>query len=279
MPNLLSRQPLTEVNALAETYVVWNNKDYRMTLETLVSLVSKQSLGLSKVENTSDSEKRISDATALALAGKADKNSVVSNEAFAAFQATLEQYVTLSQLNTAVADLTALINNQQELTPEQVTGIVNQILAPINQSLIQMRQDIESQAQAITALQQQAAGFATTSEVTSQLTQFEQSIGSQLTQVSNGIGQTLTTMSQQNIAEFQRVDDAAAARKIELDAQMYQFVQQFDSVNNLITQLNTDLTNHTHDASDIAGLQSTVETIVSEIAPGASAIAIGPLQW
>lgn len=279
MPNLLSRDPITEAHALAEVYVVWDNKDYRMTLETLVSLVTKASLGLANVNNTSDVNKPISNATAAALAQKANTDDVVSNAAFATFQQTLQNYVTLQQLNVAIDEVVALINNSGGLTQGQVQSLIDVSLQPITSALQQLQHDLQSQADEITALQTQAATFETKDNVTTKLSQLEQSLGSQISSVAQGMSQTIAGVAQTSASEITRLEDAAAARTLVVNQQIQSLVNQFDAVGLLITGLRTDLTNHTHNAGDIVGLQSVIEALMSEYTPPGSEMVVGSLQW
>lgn len=269
MPNLLSRQPLTQAKALAEVYVVWDGQDYRMSLETLVSLVTKVSLGLGNVNNTPDLEKPVSQAMAAALLGKANKDEVVSNEAFLQFQESLSNFVTQEQLNTAINDVKAIIDQIAGLDPAVVQTMINSALDPIKASLIEFQESLQTQAAAIQALQNDVAGAAKKTEVNEQLAQLEQSIGNQITQLSNGFSNSLQTMSQANAAEIKRLEDGAAARTLEVNTQIQSIVGQIESVTQLMSGLRLDFDNHTHAAGDITGLRDVVEELVGEMpAPG-----------
>lgn len=279
MPNLLSRQPLTQAKALAEVYVVWDGQDYRMSLETLVSLVTKVSLGLGNVNNTPDLEKPVSQAMAAALLGKANKDEVVSNEAFLQFQESLSNFVTQEQLNTAINDVKAIIDQIAGLDPAVVQTMINSALDPIKASLIEFQESLQTQAAAIQALQNDVAGAAKKTEVNEQLAQLEQSIGNQITQLSNGFSNSLQTMSQANAAEIKRLEDAAAARTLEVNTQIQSIVGQIESVTQLMSGLRLDFDNHTHAAGDITGLRDVVEELVGEMpAPGCN-IVLTEAQW
>ena len=279
MPNLLSRPSLTEAKALAEVYVVWDGSDYRMSLETLVSLVSKASLGLSNVDNTADADKEISTKVAAALLGKADKDAVVSNESFQQFQASLSNYVTQEQLNSAINEVKGIIDQISGLTPTQVQSMINTALTPITQSLQDFQASLESQAQEIQNLKTQVAEAATKTDVNTQLRQLEQTIGNQITQLSNGFSNSLQTMSETNASEIKRLEDAATARNQEVNTQIQSLVGQIESTSQLIAALRLDFTNHKHVVDDIAGLRGAVEEMVGELqAPGCS-VSVLEAQW
>jgi Phage tail repeat like len=61
----------TNPSGLEQTFVVADGENYRVTLNTIKSLVSKTDLGLDRVNNTSDLEKPISLLVSTALGGKA----------------------------------------------------------------------------------------------------------------------------------------------------------------------------------------------------------------
>ena len=80
MPNLLTRTLLEDPSDLCQLYVVLDGKDYRTTFATLLRLVTKATVGLDRVNNTSDTEKPISSQQQNALDLKADKDSVATKD-------------------------------------------------------------------------------------------------------------------------------------------------------------------------------------------------------
>lgn len=283
MPNLLSKQPLTEAKALAEVYVVWDNQDYRMTLETLVSLVTKVSLGLGNVNNTPDSEKPISNPVAAALLQKANTEDVVSNATFQTFIDSLQGYVTTEQLNTAINEVKAIIDQVNSLTPAEVSEMINTALTPVNDSLTQMLSQLEAQALQISTINTELEKKVNQTSLTEQLSQFEGSIGTQITQLSNNFSQSLQAMGEANASEITRLETAATQQASLVNQQIQQIVGQIDSVTQLIQTLQANFANHTHAASDITGLQEMVEEMVGEmvgdIEPPGCNIVIGEEEW
>lgn len=158
MPNLLSKDPLVTAQQSAEVYVVYNNKDYRMSLATLISLVTKQSLGLDKINNTADAEKPVSSPVATELAKKANSGDVPTKEAFDALAARMSNVVTQQELNTAIQSVVTAMNSLP--TMAAVNTAISQALAPINLSISSIATSLEEQIQRISNLQEASINYA-----------------------------------------------------------------------------------------------------------------------
>lgn len=158
MPNLLSKDPLVTAQQSAEVYVVYNNKDYRMSLATLISLVTKQSLGLDKINNTADAEKPVSSPVATELAKKANSTDVPTREAFDALAARMSNVVTQQELNTAIQSVVTAMNSLP--TMSAVNTAISQALAPINLSISSIATSLEEQIQRISNLQEASNSYA-----------------------------------------------------------------------------------------------------------------------
>lgn len=152
MPNLLQCAPLLNAQGLAEVYVVYDEKDYRMTLATLISLVTKAALGLENVDNTSDLNKPIPRAVTDALVAKANKDAVPTLTAFNALANSLQGYVTNTQLNQAVSSITQALNGY--VTQTQLSAAVTQAITPVTQALAAINQQFGVVEQRISALEQ-----------------------------------------------------------------------------------------------------------------------------
>ena len=151
MSNLLTKDPLEIASLDAQVYVVHQDKDWRMTLGTLIALVTKATLGLDKVDNTSDAEKPISTAQEEALFLKADKDSVPTLQAFELLAGTLQHYVTTEQLTEAIAAVNEAM--QPFLNQQQVASLVDQALGPIVQSLQAFNMEMTGINERIAALE------------------------------------------------------------------------------------------------------------------------------
>lgn len=145
MPNLLTRTPMSEPQEDAELYVVWDRKDFRMTLATLISLVTKNRLGLENADNTSDIDKPVSKPTSDALDLKADKATTPTIEAFDALAAQLQDYVTIDQLNGAVDAAIEGLNKYS--TIEQTAQAIEIAVGPIMDAFSSLEAAVRLQVQ------------------------------------------------------------------------------------------------------------------------------------
>jgi len=158
MPNLLSKTALTTVTDTAELYVVYNKKDYRMTLATLLTLVTKGKLGLDKVDNTTDNDKPVSSATAQELAKKADLDSVPTLESFNSLSSSLAKYITQEKLDSAIKTVTDSLNSYQ--TSTQVSESISTALTPISESISSISTSLAEQITKIQNLQNASSSYA-----------------------------------------------------------------------------------------------------------------------
>lgn len=149
--NLLTRTLATVADKEMQLYVVFKGYDYRIQLDTMLSLISKASLGLDRVNNTSDAEKPLSLAATQALELKADKANVVTRAEWDAFIQNFTGVIDLSTLQNAVDQLSQAVQNAATMT--QVEAAINTALAPIRDALSLMQLKIDS----LTAAQE---GFA-----------------------------------------------------------------------------------------------------------------------
>lgn len=199
MSNLLSLTPLTTVQETAEVYVVYDNKDYRMSLATLVSLVTKSRLGLGRVDNTSDLEKPISQQVTAALASKANSDAVPTLEAFTALSTSIQNVVSQDQLNTAITEISQLL--QSKLDATQLDTALATALAPITQGMQQVTGTLGNYGDRITALEQGGdtggTGDVTQAELDAAIVGAKQYTDQTVSALSSSIGQQFSAFSQQ----------------------------------------------------------------------------------
>lgn len=229
MSNLLSLTPLTTVQELAEVYVVYDNKDYRMTLATLITLVTKASLGLDRVNNTSDLEKPISQAVTAALANKANANEVPTLEAFTALAASIQDFVTQAELDAAINQVTLAL--QSKLDQAQLDAALASALAPITQSLQQINGTLSNYGDRISALEQGGGG-------------------------AGGITQAKLDAAIAGAKQY--TDQTVGALSTSVDQQLLGVNQQLAVINQTLSAFSTALSskadrNHTHDLNQITG--------------------------
>ena len=133
-PKTLLTRPITNAkDPLGWMWIVSENKDYRLSLGTLLSFVTAASIGLGEVDNTRDQDKPVSTATQAALNLKADLDVVATKQQLDALAAELQNYVPLTVLNQALSNINDALASKA--TPEQVNTMISTALIPINQAL------------------------------------------------------------------------------------------------------------------------------------------------
>lgn len=160
--NLLQLEPIDNVPGGGWLYLVYDKKDYRISVARLFQAIDKAAIGLDKVDNTADIDKPISNLMAQALAGK------VSNEAFEAFaQSVYESFKTSEEVDQIVAAINQRIDG--------ITGgeSLEALLEPIRASLL-------NHQQRIVALEE--AGYVTENSVSLALQQAISSMGALIDQ-------------------------------------------------------------------------------------------------
>lgn len=146
-------------------YFVQDNAEYQLTLATLLSILQASDVGLSKVDNTADAEKPVSQLQQQALDAKAEKNHghLISN--VEGLAEALSKFVPLEVL-------TELLGALELKVASRVT----------NEAFEQYKTQIE--------------------EVFSQIAETDQSLSRRITQLENsGMGDYVTTSTFQNTLE------------------------------------------------------------------------------
>ena len=250
MPNILTLPELGTANSLAEVYVVYNNTDYRMTLKTLLSLVTATSLGLDKVNNTSDNEKPVSSATALELAKKANIDDVVSKATFDALVKTIGTYVSQETLDTAIKGVTDQLSGF--VTSAQVQSVVNDALATITATVDALTQNVATNTQAIAQLTEQTKGMVTETTLTQAINAAKQELIQQLNAALDPFNVTIGQLN----THLTALDQSIAALQQALDAKA-------DKV-------------HSHAPGDITGLSDYVTDLVGT---ATGTVTVGSTEW
>ena len=113
--NLLQLPIVQELDATEQFYVVKDQKDYRLTLAVLLTLFTKQRIGLENVDNTPDLQKPISDAVRMELDGKANKLEVVPYAAFNQLVEQLQNYISVPQLNNILTEINTTFTSFEQI--------------------------------------------------------------------------------------------------------------------------------------------------------------------
>ena len=236
MANLLSRTELTQAHALAEFYVIYDNKDYRMTFETLLSLVTVASLKLDQVENTKDLKKPISEQVQEALAQKANTLETATKEQYTALVASLKDYVKLDAMNLAIKGITDSLNNY--VTDAELTTAVNEALSPMTQSMAQLALAVKDQADQVALVVEKTANMVITSTMTQAITTAKNEMTQLISDQSTSFSQTIQQLDQ----TITRLSQAVTAMSQALDG-----------------KANSD---HTHLPANITGLEDYVKALI-----------------
>lgn len=277
--NLLSK-PLLETIGPAHLdsrlYVVYNEQDYQMALSVLLTLVTKQSVGLGRADNTPDNEKPVSTPQAQALALKADKEDTATKaeltQAVSGLSDQLQDFVSLETLNQSIASITQALNSKQD--EAQVSQAISTALAPINQALSEA-------SNRLTVLEQQLSGGVATSQ------DLSQAIGS-LTQL---INQSTTSLDQTK-ANRSELTNALSTLRTDLEdsinglsgttSQGFLSVAQDigdinDSINSLNQALQGKLDSEALNSPEVASIiQAKIEEVLGDTN---GFVRIGEAQW
>lgn len=199
--NLLTRQVMDTPAEGSWMYVVYDGRDYRLSLAMLLSLVTKQRLGLDRVDNTADIDKPISTLTQQALDAKADRDSVVSLEAFNQLANEFQNYMTSEQINELLNEINQALQNKEN------TGVIDQ---KIEDQLSSVRITINQILDRLTAVEVINADIVTHEQLEQRLDFFRQNFLTEVQNATNAILADLTSafqMLQQNFYDMEQATD------------------------------------------------------------------------
>ena len=248
--NVLQLNELAQASALAQVYVVYNAQDFRMSLQTLLSLVSATSLGLDKVNNTSDLEKPVSQAMTIALSDKADKSDVVSKATFEALVQSMGTYISLETLNTAIKGITDQLNGYA--TTDYVAEAVNDALLTVAGTIDALTKNVQSNTAAITSLQESMKTTVVEKTLTDAIAASKNEIVALMGQQTQSFNETIGQLS-----------------------------TRIDALDQSMGQLQTAMSDkadkvHSHSATDISDLEAIVKDLVGT---ATGEVTIGSTEW
>ena len=253
MANLLTRNELSTANPLAEFYVVYDGKDYRMTFATLLKLVSLTSLGLENVDNTKDLKKPLSEMMIEALSQKANSTDVVTTETYNQLVASLKNYASIDALNLAIKGITDSLNTY--VTDEELTAAVNTALGPVTQAMSQVLTEVQAQAEKVALLAEKTNNMVITETMNAAIKSASDTINSSISDLSTSFSQTVQ----------------------QLDQLMTQLSQSVNALSQAVE--NKADKDHIHNYTTIEGLEDYVTGLIAEIPAGNGDIAAGVLDW
>ena len=211
--NLLQLPIVQELDATEQFYIVKDQKDYRLTLAVLLTLFTKQRIGLENVDNTPDLQKPISDAVQMELDGKANKLEVVPYAIFNQLVEQLQNYISAPQLNNILTEINTALNKKEDKLV--VTDKITAALAPISSKLTLISSEISLLKQT------QTTGYATTAQLVEAIetfrVQMEQSIASQVGLLLEPTTTSLAELIQQVTAQYdaQAIQNGTMTLRIE----------------------------------------------------------------
>jgi hypothetical protein len=218
--NLLQLPALQELDTSEQFYLVKDQKDYRLSLAVLLTLFTKQRIGLENVDNTSDAQKPVSDAVRMELDGKANKLEVVPYTVFNQLVEQLQNYISAPQLNSILGEINNALNTKED--KQVVTDKITTALAPISASLALINNEITLLKQA------QLTGYVTTDQLVEAIetfrVQMEQSVASQVSLLLEPTTSSLAQLIQQVTSQYEAQAGQIGALTLGLEAQQVSLV-------------------------------------------------------
>ena len=251
--NLLQLDELENAYGSSQLYVVYNGQDYRASLETLLSLITKTSLGLDKVDNTADTDKPVSTKTQQAITDAVQ--GLVGRAEFDNLVQTIQGFVSLETLNTAIANINTVLNTK--LNQEQVLMLIGQALTPVQQAMLLMDESINSALTRIAAL-----------EARTSVTQ------EQLDVAIANVNQ-ITDLKLQNLSNTVQASIQALSQSV--DSRILLLTQSLNTLSQALDNKADKL--HHHPVTEIENFEQEVRRVASEYIQEATDLVVGPNDW
>lgn len=273
--NLLSKPELSEISnahLASKLYVVYDNKDYQATLAALLSLVTKESVGLGNVDNTSDQDKPISQKTQQALAQKADIESTATKQELEALAQELEDLVSIETLNQAISSLSQAIS--QKVDGQQLSNAIANAVSPINQAIAGIQDRLSSIEQTLSGgvVSEQQLNTAVSSleqliaQVNSQQNQSKATkteLSQGLDQLRTELNQSISSLSNSTTQNFASVQQSISSLQTTIGQMAIELNEKLDKENFL-----------TPDVIDVIN-----QAVQDEIGDGVGFVRVGDAQW
>ena len=163
-------------------YLVQDNAEYQLTLATLLSILQASDVGLSKVDNTADAEKPVSQLQQQALDAKAEKNHghLISN--VEGLAEALSKFVPLEVLNELLAAL------ELKVASRVTNEAFEQYKTQIEEVFSQIAETDQSLSRRIAQLENSGMGdYVTTSTFQNTLEQLQAAFTQAITGVADGL--------------------------------------------------------------------------------------------
>ena len=252
--NLLQLDELDQAYESAQLYVVHSGQDYRISLETLLSLITKARLGIENVDNTKDIDKPVSTATQQAITEAI--SGLVGRAEFDALVQSIQTSVDQETLDTAIANINLTLNTK--LNQDQVLALISQALIPVNQGLVLLGDSLNNALARITSLE--AMETIDQDQLNAAIAMVNESVDLKLLNVSQTLNSSIQILSQS------------------VDSRILLLTQSMNSLS--IALENKADKHHHHMAIDIENFETEVRRIASEYAGGGTGnLNLGPNDW
>lgn len=251
--NLLQLDELGQAYDSSQLYVVHDGQDYRISLETLLSLITKTRIGLGNVDNTKDIDKPISNPTQQAITEAI--SDLVGRAEFDALMQSIQTSVDRETLDTAIANINLTLNTK--LNQDQVLALISQALMPVNQGLVLLGDSLNNALVRIASLEARAS--ITQDQLNVAIATVNESVDLKLLNVSQTLNSSIQILSQS------------------VDSRILLLTQ---SVNSLSIALeNKADRDHLHSVTHIENFELEVRRIAAEYVGDTIGLTTGPNDW
>ncbi len=251
--NLLQLDELGQAYDSSQLYVVHNSQDYRISLETLLSLITKTRIGLGHADNTKDVDKPVSNPTQQAITEAI--SDLVGRTEFDALVQSIQTTVDQETLDAAITNINLVLNSK--LDQDQTLSLINQALMPVNQGLFLLEELVNGALTRITSLESHDS--VTQTQLGVAITAVNQTTDLKLANTSQTLSSSIQVLSQS------------------IDSRILLLTQ---SINSLSVALESKADSvHLHSVTHIENFELEVRRIALESVEETIRVNIGPNDW
>lgn len=251
--NLLQLDELGQAYDSSQLYVVHNSQDYRISLETLLSLITKTRIGLSDVDNTKDVDKPISNPTQQAITEAI--SDLVGRAEFDALVQSIQTTVDQETLDAAITNINLALNSK--LNQDQTLALINQALMPVNQGLVLLEEIVNGALTRITSLESHDS--VTQTQLDAAIAAVNQTTDLKLANISQTLSSSIQVLGQS------------------VDSRILLLTQSMNSLS--IALGNKADSVHLHSVTHVENFELEVRRIAAEYVGDTIGLNIGPNDW
>ena len=251
--NLLQLDELGQAYDSSQLYVVHNSQDYRISLETLLSLITKTRIGLSDVDNTKDADKPISNPTQQAITEAI--SDLVGRAEFDALVQSIQTTVDQETLDAAITNINLALNSK--LNQDQTLALINQALMPVNQGLVLLEETVNDALTRITSLESHDS--VTQTQLDAATAAVNQTTDLKLANISQTLSSSIQVLGQS------------------VDSRILLLTQSMNSLS--IALGNKADSAHLHSVTHVENFELEVRRIAAEYVGDTVGLNIGPNDW